>query len=223
MHKLATQFASFCLSNLDLTEGETYYYKSLPICIIDCVYSLRAKYFTVTLPIVERYANTYMGGDPHATGDTISQFLKHIDELGGPKVFADKIAKNHQVLGGKAHIAKEDVCIKIAQYLSYLHIETLQDFQQFESQELLEIVLRAVKGLGDAGVNYLFMLAGDSDRCKPDVHIHRCIQDACDTSLSGEECQILFTDTVALLRNQYPKLTVRMLDGIIWRKYQAQS
>ena len=223
MHKLAKQFAEFCHSNLNLTESETYSYQSLPICIIDCVYSLRAKYFKVTIPIVKRYAAIYMNSDPHASGDTISDFLCHVHEVGGPQAFADKIIKNHQVLGGKAKIPKEEVCVKIAQYLSYLHIDSLEDFQQFESQELLEIVLRAVKGLGDAGVNYLFMLAGDADRCKPDVHIHRCVQDACGVPISNEDCQSLFTDTVAILQKEYPSLTVRKLDGIIWRKYQAQS
>ena len=113
------------------------------------------------------------------------------------------------------------VCRQLARYLRDLHIETLEDFRTFESQEILEIVIRAVDGLGDAGANYLFMLAGDPDRCKPDVHIHHCVRDACGCDLSGDECQQLFTDTVELLRWTYPNLTVRCLDGIIWRKYQG--
>lgn len=39
----------------------------------------------------------------------------------------------------------------------------IEDLQKFKTQEILEIVIRAVNGLGDAGVNYLFMLAGDPD------------------------------------------------------------
>ena len=223
MHRLTEQFVDYCRKNLILTESESYNYHSLPVCIVDCIYSLRAKYYLVTIPIVERYATAYMYGDRNGTGDTISDFIKHIDELGGPEVFADKVVKNHQKLGGKANIPKEQVCYKLAQYLSYLHIETIEDFQSFESQELLEIVIRAVKGLGDAGTNYLFMLAGDANRCKPDVHIHHCIKDACGCNIPNEECQTLFTDAVAILKQEYPYLTVRKLDGIIWRKYQAQS
>lgn len=109
---------------------------------------------------------------------------------------------------------------KVARYLWDLHIETIEDFQNFRSQEILEIVIRALNGLGDAGVNYLFMLAGDPDRCKPDVHIHHCIRDACGNDISSDECQILFTDTVKLLCNDHPNLTVRALDGIIWRAYR---
>ena len=56
-----------------------------------------------------------------------------------------------------------------------------------------------MKGISDAGVNYLFMPAGDPNRVKPDVHIHQSIVDACGRDVSNEECQALFTEAVELL------------------------
>lgn len=223
MHRFAKQFAEYCEHNFNLEDGENYSYRSLSVCIIDCVYSLRTHYYGVTVPIVNRYAKAYMNGNSGNPGDTVTMLLQRIDENGGPRKFADKVLKNYQKLGGKAAIPKENVCFQLAQYLSYLHIDTLEDFRNFESQELLEIVIRAVKGMGDAGVNYLFMLAGDPNRCKPDVHIHRCIKDACGCDVSNEECQKLFTDTVSCLSEKYPYLSVRSLDGIIWREYQGNK
>ncbi len=220
MHNLSELFASYCESTFELTTQSDYGYRSLSVCILDCVYSLRAKYYAVTIPIVERYAAAYMCGDSHASGDTVSMLLNRMDDL-GHKAFADHVLRNQQKLGGKKQIPKEEVCYQLARYLRDLHIETIEDFQAFASQEILEIVIRAVNGLGDAGVNYLFMLAGDPDRCKPDVHIHHCIRDACGYDVSNEECQKLFTDAVAMLKNKYPNLTVRGLDGIIWREYQS--
>ena len=158
----------------------------------------------------------------HASGDTVSMLMQRMDEQ-GHKVFAEKVLRNQQKLGGRKQIPKEEVCYQLARYLRELHIETISDFQSFESQEILEIVMRAVNGLGDAGVNYLFMLAGDPNRCKPDVHIHHCIRDACGLDISNEECQKLFADAVVLLNEAYPHLTVRGLDGIIWKKYQSGS
>ncbi|MCR5323018.1 MAG: hypothetical protein K6E85_07095 [Lachnospiraceae bacterium] len=112
----------------------------------------------------------------------------------------------------------------MARYLRYLQINTMEDFKRFESPELLEIVIRAVKGMGDAGTNYLFMLAGDPDRCKPDTHIHHFLRDACKEDISKEaEIQDLFRDVVGILSSDYPALTVSMLDGIIWRKYQIAN
>ena len=222
MHELAERFSKYCESNLDLTIQAEYDYRSLSVCILDCVYSLRARYFNITVPIIECYANLYMNGDSHTPGDTVSMLLQRMDEI-GHQAFAEKVVKNHQKLGGKKQIPKEEVCYQLARYLRDLHIETIEDFQNFESQEILEIVIRAVNGLGDAGVNYLFMLAGDPNRCKPDVHIHHCIRDACDHDISDEDCQVLFTDAISLLREKYPNLTVRGLDGIIWRAYQRNA
>ena len=222
MHELATQFAKYCESTFDLSTQSDYGYQSLSVCLLDCVYSLRARYYDVTVPLVQRYANMFMNGNPHASGDTISMLLRRMDDIGHYD-FAGKVLINHQKLGGKKHIPKEEVCYQLARYLRDLHIETIEDFRHFESQEILEIVIRAVNGLGDAGVNYLFMLAGDPNRCKPDVHIHHCIRDACGHDISNEDCQTLFTDAVKKLRTQHPNLTVRGLDGIIWRAYQIRA
>lgn len=219
MHEYAERFAAYCDATFALTEQSEYQYQSLSACVLDCVYSLRTQYYAVTIPIVDRYAAAYMCGNRNSPGDTISLLLSRMEDTGLQR-FASEVLKNHQVLGGGAKIPKEQVCYKLAQYLKALNIETIDDFRAFEHQELLEAVIRAVKGMGDAGVNYLFMLAGDPTRCKPDVHIHHCIRDACGCDLGNEDCQRLFTDAVDILRHSYPSLTVRGLDGIIWRAYQ---
>ena len=179
---------------------------------------LCAQYYSTTVPVVERYANRYMNNNRFSEGDTVSKLFANIKDAGGPAPFAKNILKNNQVSG---HVLKSEVCLQLARYLRLLHIETIDDFRDFEAPELLEIVIRSVKGMGDAGVNYLFMLAGDPNRCKPDVHFHHCIFDACGEDVSNEECQVLLTEAVCELKKKYPDLTVAKLDGIIWRKYQA--
>lgn len=218
MFKYTNQFVEFCKKELSFQLQASYGYQSLSACVIDCVYSLRAQYFSTTVPVVERYANSYMNNDRFAACDKVSDLIQHINIAGGCEKFAADILKNKQKSGG---VLKSEVCLHLAKYLGYLHIETMQDFKDFESPELLEIVIRAVKGIGDAGTNYLFMLAGDPDRCKPDVHIHHCVRDACGEDISNEDCQVLFTEAVAVLKSDYPELTVAKLDGIIWNKYQA--
>lgn len=223
MHKCTDPFVQYCKRQLNLDEENGFYkYKSLPVCIIDCVYSLRANYNRVTLPIVERYASHYMAGDKYLAGDTVSMLLKHIEEMGGARAFADKVIQNHQTLG-RERIPKENVCCQLAEYLHYLRIDTLEDFQKFPSPGLLESVVRSVKGMGDAGTSYLFMLAGDRERCKADVHILRFVQEACGCGVSPEECQQIFTEAVGCLKGQHPGLTVRGLDGIIWNRQQPKK
>ena len=82
MHELADQFAKYCEANFDLTTQSEYGYQSFSLCILDCVYSLRTKHYAVTIPIVERYVNAYMGGNASASGDTVSLLMNRMDEKG---------------------------------------------------------------------------------------------------------------------------------------------
>ena len=51
------------------------YYHSLPICILDDIFSLQAKYETMTLPTVKRFANHFLNGDIYADGYLIDNFI----------------------------------------------------------------------------------------------------------------------------------------------------
>ena len=101
MHIFTKQFFEYCQRSFDLEEYSDYNYQSLSVCIIDCVYSLRAKYQSVTVPIVDRCAALYLNGNRNNPGDTVSMLIQHIEESGGARHFADNVLKNHQKLGGK--------------------------------------------------------------------------------------------------------------------------
>lgn len=216
------QLTQFCRDYLDFSSIESQArYRSITACIIDCVFSLRAQYYSTTIPVVERYAKKYMSGNRFASGDSLSDLLRRIDECGGTEAFASTVLCNLQALSGRR---KTEVCYEIADKLyRLLSINTFEDFQNYDKLELLEIVLQSIKGLGDAGINYLFMLAGDANRCKPDVHIHHCIKDAIGEDVSNEQCQELLRGVTAELQDEYPSITVRELDYLIWNKYQIGS
>lgn len=220
--KLIDNFVAFCKSNLPLDDylQYVYPYRSLSVCIIDCIYSLRTKYFPVTVPILQRYADAYMHGDVEAANDNLIDLVNHIDNVGGCTNFAETVLNNKQKLSGRL---KSEICYELAQKLLQLGINTMEDFKNFERIDVLESTIRSVKGIGPAGLNYLFMLAGDPNRCKPDVHIHHCVKDACGTDLSDSDCQVLFTEAIKILNKSYPGITVRQLDGMIWKKYEADT
>lgn len=216
---MVEKIIEFCRKKLDLNSVEyAEPYRSLNVCIIDCVYSLRARYFPVTVPIVNRYAEKFMGGDKLAGGYTLLDLMNHIEMSGGTQKFAGEVLKNYQQLSGRL---KSDICYELARKLRLLKIETIEDFYNYDNTEILEITISSVKGIGPAGLNYLFMLAGDPNRCKPDVHIHRFIYDAIGRHVTDEECQNLLTDAVQILKEEYKNITVRTLDSIIWNKYQT--
>lgn len=56
-------FSQYCSENFGTelkSVRKSERYQSLPICVLDCVYSLRTKYFAVTVPVLQRYADTYI-------------------------------------------------------------------------------------------------------------------------------------------------------------------
>ena len=207
-----------CKQELDLdSEIFVEQYKSLSICIIDCIYSLRARYKEVTKPVVVRYAMEYMNGDCFAPGDTTENLIQHIEQCGGCSGFSD-LLKNHQKSGGRE---KSEICYELAQKFVENNIFTLQDFQNGR-QSYLEFIIKSIKGIGNAALNYLFMLAGDPNRCKPDIHIHNFISNALNrNNVTDSECQNILKDVVVELQHDYPKLTVRQLDWLIWEKGQS--
>ena len=216
--QLSIKFAEWCKSNIDL--NQKHYaepYESLGPCILDCIYSLRAKYFSVTVPLVKRYGETYMNGHEHDVGYTLTDFIDHINQAGGAFFFARDILNNMQVIGKKL---KSEICLELAQKLVKIGIETLDDFQN-KDKDFVDFCMRSVYGMGDAAVNYMFMLAGDQNRVKPDVHIHRSIREATGYEVSNDDCQNIYKLAVDILKQDYPNLTIARLDRMVWSKFRV--
>ena len=214
----ARKLMEYCLNNIPI-QTETCEYKSLSVCILDCVYSLRARYYSTTIPVIDRYASRYMNNDRFSSGDSLTTFVNNINQCGGPEGFVDSVLQNRQKING---VLKSKICLDLAKKLLSIGVNTLDDFQNYENSEVLELCIRSVWGINDAGTNYLFMLAGDPNRCKPDVHIHHCIVDACGKDVSNIRCQELLTEVADMLKKQYPSITVRGLDYAIWEKYRVK-
>ena len=217
--KLVPQFCKYCIDNLDLNENHRITkYNSISLCIIDCVYSLRTKY-EVTRKIVDRYIEKYLKSDKNTKEDNCKNLLNNINRVGTDR-FANEKLKNNQKFAGRL---KSEICRDLCERLLWLNINSLTEFKKFKNIELLELVISSVKGLGNAAVNYLFMLAGDENRCKPDVHIKRFVKNACNVEFTNEnDYQKLFSKAVSDLKKKYSNInSVSVLDGIIWRKYRS--
>ena len=61
------------------------------------------------------------------------------------------------------------------------------------------------------------MLAGDENRVKPDRHIVRFIKETCALQkLTDDDVQAIMVRAVEMLKPEYPNITVRFLDSLIW-------
>ena len=221
MEKYVEKMVEFCEKNFNLNDAEFPQYDSLSVAIVDCVYSLQMDYENEVKPIVEKYKKFL--NEKGKNGDSLKEFLEYIEEVGGCQKFAD--AALNESKNKQNGILKAEICKNLARRLYLLGIDTHEDFVSYfdtEKEEILEVVIMSVKGVGIAALNYLFMLNGDPNRCKIDTHLTKCIKEACGyESKKDEDYQILMKNTVEKLNKRYPKLTMADLDYVIWNGYSS--
>lgn len=212
----ATKLMNYIKEVIGITQPEMpNYYRCLPVCIIDDIFSLQAHYETMTFPVVKRFADYFLNGEIYTDNYSIDAFINDLDNAGLENVRLN-ILKNSQKTGGRRKI---EVCYEVAKKLQKMQIQTMKDFSEYPDKEYLTYSLRSIKGVGDAAINYLFMMAGDNFRVKPDIHIHHCIRDAIGRDVSNEVCQILFKEVSEHLMKELSYATPRFLDGIVWNYY----
>ena len=213
------KFVDYCESELDLTRKETYYYKSLSVCLIDSIYSLMSQY-TVCEKIVARYVDKFMNGDKSKEGDNLKDLIANMDNAGGPVEFAKNVLESTKKAGNTG-LFRSEVVYNLAKQLLDMGINSIDDFRNYEDELALSTAMQSIKGVGAQASNYLFMLAGSTDRVKKDVHIDQFLNDLFPgQKFSNDECLALFKETVAELNKKHPEITVRSLDGMVWAKYR---
>jgi len=218
------RLASACerLFDLDtLALSESYYYASLPLCVIDAVFSIGVKY-TSTQNTVRRYCR-YFGLAEYQSdmklGDAthrISQMVSSLEALGAAKC-ADSVFCNHQRTSAHNGILKAEAVLMFAKVLQADGIETLEDFRRKGLSSDAETEIMQIPGQKSGlSLHYFYMLAGDDSYAKPDRHILRFINKYAGVNPGIHEAQELLQDTVHELKRNHPNITVRLLDYTIW-------
>jgi hypothetical protein len=220
-------------SKLDLSEPlnpEEYAYQSLPLCILDAVFSINAKYES-TRNVVERYCHHYklrqvrkdpLRLPPVEEQEPVSAFVEKISNL-GPEKFAGMVLANRQRTSTKSGIMKSEAALRFAQVLKLHKVEYFQDVEKIQGKEDFENAVKAIPGQRTGiTVRYFYMLAGSDDFVKPDRMILGFLKDQLGERLSQDEAQGILSEASDALKPQYPHLTTKTLDHHIWR-YQRQQ
>ena len=211
----------------ELTNGEDpfkTFYKSLPICILDAVFSIGVRYSSV-INVVKNYMCTFGLSISKTKADsnehTINDFLANIAKYDTIEAFSKDALHNMQRTSSRNGILKAEACKEVALVCQKRGINTLHDFNEYVDKSGLDKDIKAVRGQSSGiMLKYLYMLAGDESRVKPDRHVIRFIKETCDVQkLSDDDVQAIMTGAVERLRPRYPKITVRYLDNLIW-EYQ---
>jgi len=223
-------FVYYCKTKLNfssLTPIEEYGYHNLPLCIIDAVFSIGVLY-TSTENTVEHFCD-YFGVTrlrekelaPTSEQLSVSEFLQLHKGLTLPEM-AEKVYQNKQRTSTRNGILKAEAVYLFTKVVQSFGAEYLQDVDRILGNELFEAEIAKIPGQSSGlSTRYFYMLAGDENFIKPDRMIRRFVYSAIQRELSFNECQELLVAAHAELVKEYPSLTPRSLDHLIWL-YQRQ-
>lgn len=222
--------AEGCKEKLNLesaTFSSSCYYDSLPLCVIDAVFSIGVQY-TAVKNVVRNYCSYYelrrYNREQDSQGDThtISQLVEHITDMGIQKS-ADIIFKNHQRTSARNGILKAEAVLQFAKVLQRNGIESIMDFRSKGlSENAVKEILKIPGQKSGLSLRYFCMLAGDDTQAKPDRHVLRFINQITGKNFSVQQAYEMLSGAADLLKPVYPHLTVRLLDYTIWN-YMAHG
>ena len=236
-----SNFITYCETELNLhqklviekkTDPNETFYKSLPLCIIDAVFSIGVKYTSVMK--AEENFISYFNLNIDRTYPlknkeyTIDQFIKDMKSFPSFDEAAAKGFKNKQRTSSRKGILKAEACYHVAEVFEKHKINTLDDFRKYTKKPELDKDILAVKGQSSGiMLKYLYMLAGDAKEAKPDRHMANFIKGIYPhisiATKHHDEIKKIMKDAVSVLQTTYPNLTVRFLDYLIWEHMSQKS
>ena len=209
--------------------SQEYRYASLPLCVIDAVFSIGVKY-TSTQATVARFCDKSgwprfaplredRGAGTHSLSDLLALYHGLTSEAAAQMLFG-----NRQRTSTTSGILKAEAVRLFAEALRRCEIDTFADLTP-DRLELAEAIILGLPGQSSGiAFDYFRMLAGDDDLIKPDRMIQRFVACALGTEKEPEPRQAAVLVRLAareLTRRGY-RWTPLSLDHAIWRYQRAQ-
>jgi len=221
-----------CKNKLDLkngTLGDEYYYSSLPLCVIDAVFSIGVKY-SGTQNVINRFCKHVniqrlrFQPMPDKSQQLSINNLIQLYSRYGIDGMTDIVYHNKQRTSSRGGILKSEAVYKFAFVLEKFGVDYFQDIDKIYENYLFESKIKQIPGQKSGkSLSYFYMLSGSDDYIKPDRMIERFIRLAIgDKSLTPQECHDIIVGAQCKLVVEYPNITPRLLDYLIWGFQRAQ-
>jgi hypothetical protein len=210
--------------------AEEYRYASLPLCVIDAVFSIGVRY-TSTQATIARFcekihwprfaaARENRGAGSHGLGDLLDLY-----ESVSSDVAAETLFGNRQRTSSRSGILKAEAVRLFADVLLHCEIDNFTDITE-DRIELAEAVILGLPGQGSGiAFDYFRMLAGNDELTKPDRMVQRFVADGLGmVSLpSPRQAALLVRLAARELTSRRTAWTPLTLDYAIWQYQSAQS
>ncbi|MDA0243762.1 MAG: hypothetical protein OT477_10140 [Chloroflexi bacterium] len=210
-----------CQSKLDLTavvQMDEYGYASLPLCVIDTVFSIGARYSS-TENTVNRFCQ-YVGLEP-TNFMPLSDMLRLYEEH-GIEGMANDVYQNRQRTSTRNGILKSEAVLRFSQVLHQFGVNSRENVGIVLGNPAFEAAIQEIPGQRSGiSLRYFYMQVGSEKHIKPDRMIIRFIESAIGRTPTIEESHDILVGACALLTEKHPSLTPRRVDNLIWQ-YQRQ-
>jgi hypothetical protein len=223
-----------CRQVLNLQDAvlpEEYFYQSLPFCVIDAVYSIGVKYASTKKVVInycnyfkmQRIRNNRNNLPQTESQESIEAFLTKFNEL-GIETFKSNIFDNRQRTSSRNGILKSEAVFRFAEVLKRYSINFFQDVPLIIANDSFESDVRRIPGqTSGISLNYFFMLAGSENFIKADRMIIRFLENILNRPVTREEAQSCLAHVKDELIKEYPNLTLRLFDSVIWNYQRRRS
>lgn len=211
----------YCKAHLDLEHAKPpseYEYNSVPLCIIDAIFSVNAVY-TATRNVVQRFIEYFN----IPSGFTVSEFVE-LYQLHSVEFMAESVYQNRQRTSTKNGILKAEAVLHVAKLFQKYGAEDFDRISFVLNNPKFESEYKRIRGQGSGvTLNYLYMLLGSEAEVKPDRMVLRFVSSALGRLVDVEEAVSLLKTVSALLVKTYPALSPRSLDYAIWQYQRSQK
>jgi hypothetical protein len=218
---------TLCLDKAIL--GKEYYYASLPLCIIDSVFSIGVRYApeSNTSPVKNWCRNQkwpryrQYGSSPQCVDPTnnVENFIRIISSYTFKDLSEKEVFNNKQRNSAKEGILKAEAVYHFAKTLDEEGINDFQDTTRLSKSCHVEKRIRSIKGQKSGiSLKYFLMLAGDDTLIKADRMVCRFVAEATGQSgsVKADMAENLISEVCEGLQRDFPGLTPRRLDHAIW-------
>ncbi len=201
--------------------SDEYYYGSLPLCLIDAIFSIGVRYSSTSKTVnnycVSKGINKISKplstrSDSYKIEDLIND-IQYLEDFGASTLF-----KNRQRTSSRSGILKAQAVLEAA---IVLKDSGINDFESLTNKlpSITTNLFESVKGQ-KSGISfrYFLMLAGDDNYLKIDRWLLRFLNDATGIDFSSDlvAAHNIYIRACNELKVIYPNLNPRLYDHIIW-------
>ena len=217
-----------CKEKLSLSTAKLsaeYYYQSLPLCLIDAVFSIGIRY-TTTRNVVIRFCDKleikrlreHGSSYPTSSNQFSVDDLLDILSKNNIKVITNDYFGNRCRTSSTNGILKSEAVLKFAKILNKYGVNYFQDLEKIVGNIDFEADIKKIAGQGSGiSTTYFYMLAGEDNYIKPDRIILRFIEKCVGKAVDPTTATKLLEESHKKLQKDFPNLTLRELDHEIWK------